>query len=267
MSDCQEPLSPWNKRKQRKHSSPTCLFPHGEKCQLHPEDMCSSSLCFTNGVKAEIKVLKTVSPSSLRLSFRSSSSDFPSQSWHLQWVLLSWHPISWGFLLHCCLATWLLSHPRRGHSVRAKHDCFTYMSLKFPSCAPPPPAPEGIQTSAFPTFPPTVECARIWRVPVRDGPRESCCVGARWCMTDRHLLDLDHQPTAEPVLLLSSWNLGCCSQVFIAPLLFPFTSVLITCILPSFTETYTSTHKHRFCSSVIVRTFTDIIQDCLSPQP
>lgn len=47
-SDHREPPTPWNKRKQRKHSFAACLFLHGERCLLHPEDICSYSLCETH---------------------------------------------------------------------------------------------------------------------------------------------------------------------------------------------------------------------------
>lgn len=79
-SNCRELPSPWNKRKQRKHSSAACLFLHGEKHHLQ-RGICSyslcethflhgygvlqqlgenqmSRLCFTKAVRAEIKVFK-----------------------------------------------------------------------------------------------------------------------------------------------------------------------------------------------------------------
>lgn len=163
-SDCREPPSPWNKRKQRKHSSAACLSLHGEKHHLQ-RGICSyslcethflhgygvlqqlgenqmSRLCFTKAVRAEIKMFKlSHRPPSDCLSGHPSS-DFPSQRWHLHWLLFSWDPISWYFLLHLCLATWLLFHPRRGHSMWARHYCFTYLSFKFPSCMSPRGCPD-----------------------------------------------------------------------------------------------------------------------------
>lgn len=70
-------------------------------------------------------------------------------------------------------------------------------------------------------------------------------IGARHTM-DRHLLDLDHQPTPEPVLLFS-WKLVCFGQVYFFCSSLPSTSFLITCIPPPFTETYTSTQRVGFC--------------------
>lgn len=61
-------------------------------------------------------------------------------------------------------------------------------------------------------------------------------VGARHAM-DLHLLDLDHQPTPEPALQLSSWKLVCYSEVLYRSFSFSSTStVSITDIPPSFAQ-------------------------------
>lgn len=219
-----------------------------------------SRLCFIQAFRAEIKVSKLSRP----------PSDCPSGHHFLisppkvdTWLLLSWHPISCCFLLHCCLATDSSSIP---DEVTLRERDLTASPLWASNSSHVCP-PGGVHMKAFPTS------RQPWSVLVSDAFLSEivlvragvwALIGARHTM-DHHLLDRDHQPTPEPVLLLSSWKLICYSQLFYSSSFFSsvFLSslILIACFLQSFTVSYTSTHKHQFCTSIIVGIFTDRIQD------
>lgn len=172
--DHREPQTPWNKGKQCKHFFAACLF------LLHPEDICSDSLCVTHflhgycvlqqlgenqmsrlcfiqAFRAEIKVFKLSRPPSDCLSGHHLQISPPKVD---NWLLLSWHPISFCFLLHCCLVTDSSSIPDEVTLRERDLTASPLWASKFQSCM----SPGGRPHESLLHTPPTVDCARIWRV-------------------------------------------------------------------------------------------------------